>query len=389
MQIKRILSLLISAIFALGMLAIVTGCKSNKESVEMLCDFESLSEIRTHNFANYFGRATLNNDDKYITCNSGSVKLEILGDPTQGITNYPSVFIYTKDKKDFSFVTGITADIFNASEFDIVMAMGFKAADGANGTGLDGEFSAFQEIVLAKNSLNKIDYLFDRAAIATNYNIKNITSIVFMFRNRESVDSPVPTLYLDNIQLKKTTETAVAYSKNREADEIYDFEERADLNVIKVFGEQYYYGLPIVSLNDNPKYISNGNQSLKVVNQPNIGAWGFNRYPTLSIGNGALKAVKDFSSKKELAFDLFWACDREETLSVYVLDSKDAAYAKYDIKGEKENKVEVKIPITDIKTGSYQGTPIVMTDIDEIRIMWSGFKTGENLVFYIDNIRVY
>ena len=361
------------------------GQRADHELV--VADFESLREIRNMNYINEFGRAAVNTDKQYITSGGGSLELEVLGNPSQGQTYYPTFLIYTNkkynalDKQDFSDVTLFKFDMYNAGEQDMEVSFGLNSASTVNGGALPRT-----PFTLKKGEWTNVAIPFESAAVALTYDIKNIDYFMFVFENRKQGETPAK-VYIDNFVA--VTGEPEAVSKEREPDELIGFESAADVQMMFSGGIYYQvWGNPMFTWNKDLEYVTQGRRSLKITSKafgPNPYS-GVNDSPVISLNEEALKDNADFSQYAAVSFDMFNASGQNVVIAFYLTDGK-TTYAKYNLNVKKDRWNTFTIPVEEIKKAVNNTESIDITKITRMSWAWNGFQEGENYVLYLDNVR--
>ena len=383
-------------LIAAALAGLWSGCgnPSQEQTSEFytIADFETLDELRDMNYLNSFGKASLNEDEQYVTSGEHSIRLEIHGNSAEGPIYYPMFWIYSTqpynslNKKDFTDVDYFTVDIYNASDRDLEMTFEY-------GYQITMSSSHPPQIPFTlKQGWNYLTIPFLREAAMQGFDIRQLDTFLFIFRNLKEGES-VPVIYMDRFLAHKAEEPMGSYEKVRAEHEIFAFEELIDVKSMYVSGiYMHFYGNAILDQNYDLRYVREGIGSLKVVNRPfpkNPYA-DYNDSPSFGFRGDAVKDICDFSSYEAVKFSVFNASDRNWDWAFYVHDSQGAGYAKYGLTAKKGEWSEFVIPIADIATGTGtvagETVSIDLTDITSISWAYNGFTEGTDLVFYLDAV---
>ncbi|MDY4935851.1 MAG: hypothetical protein SO132_03685 [Candidatus Enteromonas sp.] len=173
-------------------LPLLFGCNQEQTHNDSIClnDFESISDlykfktVRTDTSSHLF--YSLNEDSKYVTSGSSSLKLTIDQGSIQELMfpfSYNGVDIFDK-----SILNSVSIDIFNASTKDVPLNVNIY-----NSSSLDNLLT--KTVILTNSSWNKIDFSLSSIAIKSNY--ESIKGVVFRFTSDGS-----GTFYVDNLRVK-------------------------------------------------------------------------------------------------------------------------------------------------------------------------------------------
>lgn len=347
-----------------------------------------MEEIRFIGYYNTFGKAALNKNKDYITSGQHSLKLNIHGSKGMGQTYYPTMFIYTTqpnnllNKKDYRDVESFSMDVFNNSDRDIKIYAGFRNDE----TEVQ---SSKTEFVLKKQAWTKIHLPFIRESLSQAFDISQIDVIFFMFENLQKGQS-VPEVYFDNLIARKVNSKLSSYNKERENGELYKFDHLSDVQAMYTRGIfQFWQGNAILSHNTDISRAIAGN-SLKIVSK----AFAVNPYtgvndaPVFGFKGDTLKGV-DLTGFDYVQFSIFNDSGRDYNWAFYI-DSDTVSYAHTNLKLQDGVWNTFRIPVSNIANAkpiaSGDEKSFNLSNITEIKWAYSGFKSGSDLVFYLDEV---
>lgn len=319
-------SKLLAGLLALCMAgAVCAGCEVAEEeetkpaetpsNVIMVNDFERFdtcfSPMRA---ANYFGIVNMNKDARYVKSGAASAQLKPMGDWFESPNAKPTLRIPFDMKKkgvdygDFRKVVMLTAELYNASDFDVTCRAYLSYTGG---------YTAGRETVLAKNAWTRLTYSIDRALLDITGDITEIGDFNLEFPVVEK-DGVVPELYLDDLKLITTADAFQPIQMNFEPDHILDFEENWEVMVMPTTSGNGYFD-PKLSLNTDARYASGqkGN-SLKVDfvgKDDSVTTWSYAGFylPRAVLKNSGFDQKKGTDT---FSFDVYNACSTRQRLMV-------------------------------------------------------------------------
>ena len=232
----------------LAVAVLTAGCtdpaasSQNEENNIIVCDFEAWApDFQLIRVMDGFGTITQNTDEKYVKEGEASAKLQPLGN--YGAAQNPFFYIpfrssvFDINLADFTNVSVLYADMYNAEEENIPFRLGFVT-----------EVTSYASVkrtqsveYLLKPGWNRIEYDVDINFINLYYNITSLEGVFFEFDNRNSryiEDAPV--IYLDEIKLLPRTKPAEerVLPLRLEENEIMDFENIYHQLFIEAYGQR-------------------------------------------------------------------------------------------------------------------------------------------------------
>lgn len=265
--------------FALIAIFCVSGCTNKNagsgvvqtdsktgENVVLIKGFNDYYGCVATSFGNSFGRAEVNENKAFITEGTGSMHLSVQGNYDVRCS-YPNIRFGSdtfeqNDPNDFSSFKAIELDVYNDTDKELHILLHLTTY---GTTGEDFDSTAVKE-TLIPNSWNKVRYDFSDGSLkkATN-GLKNVREIILQFLEyKTSRSDDTNSIYLDNlVGIKGQTKV---YAPIRENNEILFFENEGDINLVglKNFYNPSTYNNPIVSLNKDKNFVSQGEGSMKV-----------------------------------------------------------------------------------------------------------------------------
>lgn len=251
---------------------------------DVLASFESYDEITVYSFSESFGRASLCNEEEYLTEGDYSLKIEPVG--KYNSTDYPTFTLHTDTEifgnSDFSEYSQVSFDMYNSAAE--ARTIDVKITGRSLGTSYA---LPVLSVTLNPQSWNVVTYDFsDGAIIRYNPGITDITQIDISFHEKRTSSAEyVPDVYyLDN--LRGTKGEIRNYAPDRGEDEILDFENLGDLKTIGLTGNIQ------LSQETSSLKVSQGRMSLRAEGEG-----------TMYIYLGSLLEGRTFSSNS-IAFDV-------------------------------------------------------------------------------------
>lgn len=208
---KKLINILLALILGLSTIAF-GGCKTATQSGKkndseiILADFEQWApDFQLISLHNKFGKITRNEDAKYVKSGKYSAKLQ----PVGGLVakTKPLMFIpLSSNRFDFSYkdlteYEEIYAYMYNASDKDLSVTIGFASGRSTNAVGaLEGE-----TINLPAGKWTRVSYYYDIDMVGLQADVTEIAGVYFMFEN-SGVTYPddAPSIYLDDVTIVKT-----------------------------------------------------------------------------------------------------------------------------------------------------------------------------------------
>lgn len=310
------------------------GCGDGKDSTDgqtpsntiMVNDFEwfdtCFSPMRA---ANYFGVVTMNKDTKYVKSGAASARLRPMGDWYEAPNAKPTLRIPFDMKLkgenygDFSSVVMLTADVFNASDFDVDCRVYLSYTGG---------YTATKEVSLKTGAWTRVAYSIDRALLDITGDITKITDLNLEFPVVEK-GGEIPDLYLDDIKLITSKDPFKPIEMNFADNKILAFEENWEMLVLPTTSGNGYFD-PTLSLNTNPKYAQSGN-SLKVDFVGQDGTAPQWVYAGFYLPRAVLKK-SGFDAKvgtDAFAFDVYNASANRQRLMIAMTNDAGRVFFKY------------------------------------------------------------
>ena len=355
-----------------------------------LSDFETYKPdfqlIRVHN---HFGAINVNTDPNYVKSGKASAKLQPLG----GYISTTSPFMYYPlysetfgfDYKDLSRLRQVTAEIYNAEDYEIKMDYGIVMevpnVDMVNKT-------SPVKVTLAPG-WNTVTYDVDVSVINILYDITDAQGVYFGFERVGSRDiEDAPTLYLDDIQLHYSR-------KAKEVENLLSFSENEVCNFDKLYQRYVIYdetenpaatpSYSVVRTSDLGVKATSGNYALTLTTLPGDGS---NTYQKIVIPQGTMQACS-MTTVDEKEWDSWYFC-----FDLYALDSAMTFYPEFFDSGYNTcyNKwacdagvgkwTTYRIKFTELKAA-------MVTSPGFFRLAWGEYDTDKGaLSFLIDSFRI-
>ncbi len=364
------------------------GCKdeggetpsAQNGNVVLLSSFNEVKEYRSFKYSSYFGRVSVNKDEKYVTDGETSAKLMIDGNDLKTVTM--DVFTQTNwcNFTDFTKVEALTVDVFNASDETREMDMGFTTRNG----GTDRTSYADKTVTL-KPGMNNVIFTIDRPTAMSTCYMDKVEYIHFAFPSEESRYE----LYIDNLRAHLTDEEVEVKRKEYEEGEILFFNDsgdRAYLSMDTLWGHGPNYA-GTMSINRNPKYLKEGTGSLKVQSVINEAGGS----PAVVIKGEPIDRI-DFTKYSKISVQV---CT-DETVSLgnlefHIIDSNDTHWGggtARDVIGWTAPLEDGKFYTIEADLKDLQSQGLELEKIKELRFYYHNPTSGRAYAWYIDDLKV-
>ena len=382
---KKIFPIFLALIVVLG---IAAGCGGGSEetstpAVTLISGFNEMKELRSFKYTDYFYRAEITDDSRYVTEGDRAAKLTIDG----GDGGIPEFSVFTNTQwcgiKDFTMVQALSVDIYNADEKDHTVKISFTTRNGAvDRTSYTGKTYTL------KPGANDVVFEFDRSMAAFVCYIDKVEYITFTFDN--SHNAPY-VLYMDNLKAHMTEKTAEPFVKEYKEGELLFFDDKVDRGFVKATTIRAVPGeAGEISLNRNKKYIYSGDGSLKctVAVNPSTNP---NNAPAITVSGQPLQRL-DFSQYSKVQFKVM--CDAtlpgNMNFSVEFYDVNDVLLNSID---HIRNYIPWGEPLQsdtwftlEVKTSDLAAAGLDLTKIDRINFYYGTPASGEPYSWYVDDI---
>lgn len=348
--------------------------------------------------ANYFGVVTMNKDAKYVKSGEASARLRPMGDWYEAPNAKPTLRIpfnmklKGEDYGNFSKVVMLTAEVYNASAFDVTCRVYLSYTGG---------YTTAKEVTLKAGAWTRIAYSIDRALLAITGDITKITDLNLEFPV-VAKDGDIPDLYLDDVKLITTQDDFKQIEMNFTDNKLLTFEENWEMLVLpKTSGNGIFD--PTLSLNTDPTYSRTGN-SLKVDFIGNDGSVTDYAYAGFYLPRAVLKE-SGFDTKvgtDTFAFDVYNAGPGNQRLMVAMTNDAGRVFFKYIyIQAPPNEWTTVEYSFTELdrgwpdnlKDGQQKGDGATAAGggtakVASIYIHWDYYQTAAgNRTLYFDNFR--
>ncbi len=209
------LSLFLATLFAVSSVATLAGCgggktqKGGSDAVINFYDFEdakrNINQVRPFQT---FGVIAQNEQEKYITEGTGSLKIQPMGEFGSTVKPYlmfPTYFAeYEYNFMDFSAIKSFSGDFYNAEDKPIQMDIALATTAPTYLRNVSWTDTTVRENVVLQPGWNKVSYVVQHDLIGLYADIKNIYGVIISFDNIGSLYAEdAPTLYVDNLKLEK------------------------------------------------------------------------------------------------------------------------------------------------------------------------------------------
>ena len=381
---KRISAILLSALLAFGFVG-CTPAKSNTSDNESLldpslsqlkCGFSSINELRFCDYSGFY-KAALNKDKQYITQGDTSAKYTFKGNPK----SYPQFSIRADTEyfgsNDFTKAQALSVDVFNPSNKPHKMWFSFTTSE-------NGDRKVFQKYTerefLLQPGFNLVSLVIDRSLAAYACDMKNVAYITFRFCNEEEVYD----LYFDNLRVHFTEEELVTKTKTYEDDEILFFDNSLDRFFVNTATYMCSPSVvPTLSICRDPRFIHEGNGSLKVQYSSDAGDPSRDETPCVSFSGEAVDRLnlKEYS---KLTFKYMSNFDQGRvSLRFRDVNGVGCMYSPVNTVRSKAGEwMDMEVDFTKAKESGLDMEHIALIE------MFYAHKTGAEYMFYIDSMRL-
>ena len=303
-----------------------TGQEENKNpNYVVVNDFENYKEdVEPLVPLNYFGKISLNEEEKYVTSGEKSLRLYPASDPTQSNLSAPEFrqplnqVAKELDLSDIRQITKFTCSVYNDSEKDVSMYVS---------TDFDGGSTFKKEFVL-KSGWNTVSYSVDPQIIGISYDVSVCKGLLFGFDKPQ--EGEVPTIYMDELAAYKTETPYTELDLELEENEIISFDKLYQEYVLYP-NTTYAEFAPQLSINSNAVYAKSG-YSLKVDLIPNDGTFPTDNYIytgfTISGDYIARTNFKDYEDDDVFSFRVYNAGKTQQRLFLEMFTQKNSTYYK-------------------------------------------------------------
>ena len=364
-----------------------TNAQENANN-SLLCGFGSIREMQSFGYNAAFYSAKLNTDKQYITEGDTSAKFVF-----KGRTIYsPNLQIFSDSgyfgTKDFTKANMITVDVFNPDSKPHTFYMYFA-------TSQDGAKAVYQNYTEKKITVQSghtlVTYDIDRTIAAAICDMANVEYVNFRFINEEQEYS----LYFDNLRVYFTDDTIGVETKQYQEGEILFFDDMVDrFSVTTMTYMCTSATLPEISICRDPRYIAQGNGSLKVQLSGDSGDLTLDETPCLKISGEAVSRL-DFSQYSKLSFKFLSDFDGGQ-LSMRIYNTTGSGIMFAPISLEKSVKGEWMTMEIDLSkaangyTSEYDGNYSEGIDIEHIAAIELFYiqRGHEGGCFYLDEIKL-
>lgn len=358
-----------------------TSQQEIKKNYIVLNNFENYKEdVEPISLLNYFGKAAINDDERYVF--EGKQSLKIIPEGCKSEGNYkptlkqPLTLDTRKfDEKDISQYKMITSMVYNSSSSNISLTLALQFFGGYE--------TNYQQYTL-KEGWNTIVYQIDSQIVEITYDITNCKGLLYIF------DEPttfVPTLYLDDIRIYKTSEPFQSLDTSVDENEVCSFDKLYQQYV--VFGNNNYPKFsPTLEINEDLKYAIKG-KSLKVTMPKNDGSFTTYAYTGFSLNSKFIHSVglDKYDDDKYFSFYVYNTGASQQRLFLELFDYNGVRYyKKTDIYIPSNSWKQVKIKMLDLMSGGSKA--LTTGNAGEIYINWEINSLTEDRVLYFDEFMI-
>lgn len=357
-------------------------------STSLLCGFGSIRELQSFVYNAAFYKAALNTDKQYITEGNASAKFTFNG----RVDFSPNFSIYSDSgyfgTKDFTKANMITLDVFNPDDKPHTFYMYFA-------TSQDGAKTVYQNYTEKKITVqaghNLVTYDIDRTIAAAICDMANVEFVNLRFVNEEQEYS----LYLDNLRVYFTDDTIDVEPKQYQDNEVLFFDNMLDRFLVTTMTYMCTAPtLPEVSICRDPRYIAQGNGSLKVQLSSELGNLSMDETPCLKISGEAVSRL-DFSQYSKLSLKYLSDFDGGQ-LSLRICNTTGGSVMFAPLSLEKSVRGEwmtMEVDLAKAMNGfvsDYNGVYTAGIDIENVSAieLFYTHRGHEGKCFYIDEIKL-
>ena len=337
--------------------------------------FNSYEAACDYTYEEWFGRAEVNTDKKYVTEGEGSLKVYPMADFDKP-TEYPYIGVNAMGKDvltgDFSSFEKISLDVYNPNDetVEIGMCLQVNAAELVS--------TRLQSYKIPSKAWLTVYYSFENGAAKYAFNdLKDVATVMVAFKNkRTSLEDEYKPVYIDNLRGYAGETEKVTVQPNTEG-VFLDFENPAETDLFDyLYATKYSCYMADGAVNMDKRFVSSGNNSLQLTLRPDF--MDYRDYIGVKLYESLLSPI--VSGKTSLSFDVFNACTTEQTLNIeYKIGNVNTAdnrtltipangWATYTITAENLNALK-KLVI-------------------EFPTEFTQSNAGQNKVFYLDNFKV-
>ena len=382
---RTIFALFLAVLIMFGVSAGCGGDSSDvsADAVTIISGFNEMKELRSFKYTDYFYRAEITDDSRYITEGNAAAKLTIDG----GDGGIPEFSVFTNTQwckiKDFSMVQALSVDIYNADDKDHTVKIAFTTRNG----GVDRTSYVGKKYTL-KPGANDVVFQFDRSMAAFVCYIDKVEYVTFTFDNGHN-DPYV--LYMDNLKAHMTDKAAEQLTKEYKEGELLFFDDKVDRCFVKATTIRAIASeAGEISINRDARYISSGNGSLKCTVAVNPATTGYTS-PAITISGQPVQRV-DFSEYSKMQFKVM--CDKalagNMNFSVEFYDVNDVFLNSID---HIRNYIPWGEPLAadtwytlEVKMSDLVNAGLDLTKIDRINFYYGTPASGDAYSWYVDDI---
>lgn len=343
-------------------------------AVKQVMDFENKYELMSVRLTAHEAQIFHNTDKAYVSSGEKSMKFHL--NQAQSVIGYyeDTVLQFIPGQQyfshsDFSNVTGITADIWNANQFDVELCFSLNNK------------RVIIEYMTLKPGYNQVEFIYDTNQVIS-FTDKQLISLDFSFYSEHGNE----VMYIDNVCLITTAETykPYDYTETYKDNLIFGYENQAEaIAILDLGGFDSIFSRARVAINADKRYIRQGNGSLKV---------DFYRSPKDKLVDCTLirtydKLVPDFNDYAEgdwvLTCDIFNATEKNISveLKIFATVDDETCSIRVDIPANSwADKHQLRMPMSLIKESFSSEQIKVLTVV----YGFDGVDAGDTV--YIDNL---
>lgn len=395
---RRFVSGLLCAVSLLCMPVFFAGCgketagDGERYTVETLNDFENYRrDFQTLDVINYFGIVDANTDPQYVHGGKMSAKLTCTGGELSDkapIMRHYLTLAYDGKFTDFSHITKLTAEMYNAGTTDVQLSVQL----------VFGWTTALnrRDFTLAPGQWTTLEIETDRGLPYAG-DITDCTYIDFIFERPKDADD-VKTVYLDDIlayydaEKDSSASITLADPVETEAGTVYElcnFDHFYDEYAVAQHDNDGRMDiLPVLSLNDDPAYTDGGTGSSLRVEWPVSPGWtlAYATYPgfKFSLSRLTLSEFGEYSGTDVFSFKVFNAASVPHTLSVSFAEPNMGRFQLFTFEVQPNTWYDFSKTFAEINAKLENGTSIM----NSLEIVTPEFTEGESRVLYFDSFRL-
>lgn len=355
-----------------------------------LSDFETYKpDFQLIRILNHFGAINVNTDPQYVKSGKASAKIQPLG----GYVSTTSPFMYYPlrselfefDYRDLSRLRQVTAEIYNAEDYEISMDYGLVMEV----PNIDMVNKTNPVKVKLQPGWNTVTYDVDVSVINILYDITDAQGVYFGFErigSREIEDAP--TLYMDDICLHYSR-------KAKEVENLLTFAENEICNFDKLYQRYVIYDetenpaatptYSVVRTSDLGVKATSGNNALLLKTMPGDGS---GTYQKIVIPQGLMDASA-MTAVDQKEWDRWYFC-----FDLYALDASMTFYPEFFDSGYGTcyNKWACDAGVGKWTTYRIKFTELTSAMVSRpgfFRLAWGEYATEKGeLSFLIDSFRI-